>query len=367
MNDISDLSEPILAENETRFSLFPIKYYDIWELYKKSVAVFWTVEEISFKHDLVDWATMSKDHKFFIKHVLGFFSSFDGIINENLVNKFYMEIQQPEVRSFYTFQMCMETIHGEAYALMIDAFADDENEKNELFESIKNYPAIKKISKWALNWSSSDKTFDERLIAFGCIEGIMFSGAFCSIFHLKKQGLLTNGLCFSNELISRDEYLHTIMASLIHGHIVNKTSESRALEIMLEAVELQKEFIVESLPCSLLGMNSNDMSKYIEFVCDDLLTMFNYRKYFNTENPFPWMDLMSAQTKTNFFERRVADYSRTGMHQAINSLQKHQRQNHQEQNPQGQNPQGQNPQGQNPQEQNSQELRTQNSEILDDF
>jgi len=304
--------EPLLEDNPNRFCAFPIKYSAIWEMYKKAEASFWTAEEIDLSSDVKDWETLKPGEKHFIKYVLAFFASSDGIVLENLAVRFMREIQIPEARSFYGFQIAMEGIHSEVYSLLIDTYVRDTEEKNGLFNAIQTIPIIKKKGDWALKWISSEKSFAERLIAFACIEGIFFSGSFCAIFWLKKRNLMP-GLTFSNELISRDEGLHRDFACLLYKHLNNSLDASVVHEIVREAVEIEKEFVCESLPVSLIGMNKELMSQYIEFVADHLLATLGLEKLYNKSNPFDWMELISLQGKTNFFEKRVADYQKAGV------------------------------------------------------
>jgi len=304
--------EPLLEDNPNRFCAFPIKYSAIWEMYKKAEASFWTAEEIDLSSDVKDWETLKPGEKHFIKYVLAFFASSDGIVLENLAVRFMREIQIPEARSFYGFQIAMEGIHSEVYSLLIDTYVRDSEEKNGLFNAIQTIPIIKKKGDWALKWISSERSFAERLIAFACIEGIFFSGSFCAIFWLKKRNLMP-GLTFSNELISRDEGLHRDFACLLYKHLNNSLDASVVHEIVREAVEIEKEFVCESLPVSLIGMNKELMSQYIEFVADHLLATLGLEKLYNKSNPFDWMELISLQGKTNFFEKRVADYQKAGV------------------------------------------------------
>ena len=301
--------EPILQENKNRFVIFPIEHHDIWEWYKKCEASFWTAEEIDLSEDLNDWKSkLSDDERYFIKHILAFFAASDGIVNENLAENFVNEVQYSEAKFFYGFQIMMENIHSETYSLLIDTYVKDPEEKDTLFNAIETFPAIKKKADWALKWIESD-SFAERLIAFAAVEGIFFSGAFCSIFWLKKRGLMP-GLSFSNELISRDEGVHCDFAVHLHNkHLVNKVSSKRIREILLDALNIEREFITESLPISLIGMNSKLMTQYLEFVTDRLLVELNCEKEYNATNPFDFMDLISLQGKTNFFEKRVGEYS----------------------------------------------------------
>ena len=305
--------EPILEENKNRFVIFPIEHHDIWEWYKKCEASFWTAEEIDLSEDLNDWKSkLSDDERYFIKHILAFFAASDGIVNENLAENFVNEVQYSEAKFFYGFQIMMENIHSETYSLLIDTYVKDPKEKDSLFNAIETFPAIKKKADWALKWIESD-SFAERLIAFAAVEGIFFSGAFCSIFWLKKRGLMP-GLSFSNELISRDEGVHCDFAVHLHNkHLVNKVSSKRIKEILLDALNIEREFITESLPISLIGMNSKLMTQYLEFVTDRLLVELNCEKEYNVTNPFDFMDMISLQGKTNFFEKRVSEYQKAGV------------------------------------------------------
>ena len=306
-------SEPILEKNEGRFVIFPIQHHDIWEWYKKSEASFWTAEEIDLHQDLTDWTSkLNEDERYFIKHILAFFAASDGIVNENLAENFVNEVQYSEAKFFYGFQIMMENIHSETYSLLIDTYVKDDVEKDQLFNTIENFPAIKKKADWALKWIDSP-SFAERLIAFAAVEGIFFSGAFCSIFWLKKRGIMP-GLTFSNELISRDEGVHCDFAVHLHNHhLVNKVPKDRIRSIIVDALNIEREFITESLPASLIGMNSNLMTQYLEFVTDRLLVELQCEKEFNTKNPFDFMDMISLQGKTNFFEKRVAEYQKAGV------------------------------------------------------
>ena len=304
--------EPLLVENPNRFVMFPVEDQDIWKMYKKQVDCFWRPEEIDFSKDMPDWEKLTKDEKHFIKMVLAFFASSDGIVLENLIGRFTNEVQLPEARAFYSFQAAMENIHSETYSLLIDTYVKDDVEKDSLFKAIEVFPAIKKKADWALKWIDSD-SFAERLIAFAGVEGIFFSGAFCSIYWLKKRGLMP-GLTFSNELISRDEGVHCDFAVHLHNnHIVNKVPPARIKEILLDALNIEREFITESLPISLIGMNSKLMTQYLEFVTDRLLVEFGLEKEFNVGNPFDFMDMISLQGKTNFFEKRVGEYQKAGV------------------------------------------------------
>ncbi|NKI26708.1 ribonucleoside-diphosphate reductase [Arenibacter sp. 6A1] len=305
--------EPILEENVNRFVIFPIKHHDLWEWYKKCEASFWTAEEIDLHTDLHDWNNkLNSDERYFIKHILAFFAASDGIVNENLAENFVSEVQYAEAKFFYGFQIMMENIHSETYSLLIDTYVKDEKEKDLLFNAIENFPAIKKKADWALKWIESP-SFAERLIAFAAVEGIFFSGAFCSIFWLKKRGLMP-GLTFSNELISRDEGMHCDFAVHLHNHhLINKVPKARITDILVDALNIEREFITESLPASLIGMNSKLMTQYLEFVTDRLLVELGCEKVYNSTNPFDFMDMISLQGKTNFFEKRVAEYQKAGV------------------------------------------------------
>jgi len=314
--------EPILQENKNRFVIFPIKHHDIWEWYKKMEASFWTAEEIDLSQDLNDWNNkLSSDEKYFIKHILAFFAASDGIVNENLAENFVNEVQYAEAKFFYGFQIMMENIHSETYSLLIDTYVKDEAEKEELFNALEVFPAIRKKADWALKWIESD-SFAERLIAFAAVEGIFFSGAFCSIYWLKKRGLMP-GLTFSNELISRDEGVHCDFAVHLHNHhLVNKVPKERIREIIVEALTIEREFITESLPVSLIGMNATLMTQYLEFVTDRLLVELGCDREYNTPNPFDFMDMISLQGKTNFFEKKVAEYQKAGVMNTDSEAQK---------------------------------------------
>ena len=306
-------TELLQTPSNDRFVLFPIKHNDIWEMYKKAMASFWTAEEIDLYSDLGDWENLNDQERHYISHILAFFSASDGIVNENLALRFYNDVQIPEARSFYGFQIAMENIHAETYGLLIDTYIKDEKQKNYLFHAIDNIPCIKKKADWALRWIYSNDNFAERLVAFAAIEGIFFSGSFCSIFWLKKRGLMP-GLTFSNELISRDEGLHTDFACLLYkDYVQNKPSEARIIELIKEAVELEQEFISEALPVSLIGMNADMMKEYIRFVADRLMRTLGYGDIYNAKNPFDWMELISMQGKTNFFEKKVAEYQKAGV------------------------------------------------------
>ena len=305
--------EPILQPNKNRFVIFPIQHADIWDWYKKQEASFWTAEEIDLEQDIVDWENkLSEDERYFLKHILAFFAASDGIVNENLAENFVSEVQYTEAKFFYGFQLMMENIHSEVYSLLIDTYIKNEKEKAELFQAIEVFPAIKKKADWALKWVESD-SFAERLIAFSAVEGIFFSGSFCAIFWMKKRGLLP-GLTFSNELINRDEGLHADFAVFLHqNHVKNKVPKSRITEILVNALQIEREFITESLPVSLIGMNAVLMTQYLEFVTDRLLVEYGCDKVYNVTNPFDFMEMISLEGKTNFFEKRVSEYQKAGV------------------------------------------------------
>lgn len=307
------IKEPILQPNDNRFVIFPIEHADLWDWYKKQQACFWTAEEIDLTADLIDWTTkLTNDERYFIKHILAFFAASDGIVNENLAENFVNEVQYSEAKFFYGFQIMMENVHSETYSLLIDSYVKDEVEKSNLFRAIEVFPAIKKKADWALKWIESD-SFAERLIAFAAVEGIFFSGAFCSIFWLKKRGLLP-GLTFSNELISRDEGMHCDFAIHLHNnHIVNRVSPERIKEIIVDALTIEREFVTESLPVSLIGMNAKLMTQYLEYVTDRLLLEFGCNKVYKVTNPFDFMEMISLEGKTNFFEKRVSEYQKAGV------------------------------------------------------
>jgi ribonucleoside-diphosphate reductase beta chain len=305
--------EPILQENPNRFVLFPIEHDDIWQFYKKSEASIWTAEEIDLSQDFDDWDNkLSDNDRYFIKHILAFFAASDGIVNENLAENFVREVQYTEAKFFYGFQIMMENIHSETYSLLIDTYIKDKAEKNYLFNAIDNIPCVKTKADWALRWISGGG-FAERLVAFAAVEGIFFSGSFCSIFWLKKRGVMP-GLTFSNELISRDEGMHCDFACLLYNqHLVNKLDKKIVEQIITEAVAIEKEFVSDAIPVNLIGMNSNLMCQYIEFVADRLLLSLGNSKVYNAENPFDFMEMISLQGKTNFFEKRVGDYQKAGI------------------------------------------------------
>ena len=305
--------EEILKPNPKRFVLLPIKYEEVWKFYKKAKATIWFAEEIDLHYDMLDWEIKLNDNeRFYISKILSYFVSSDFIVNENLAQNFMNEIQIPEIRCFYAFQMFMENIHSETYSMLIDTFIKDKVEKERLFNGIETIPCIKKKADWALKWINGNQLFAERLYCFAIVEGIFFSSAFCSIFWLKKRGLMP-GLTFSNELISRDEGLHCDFACLMYSMLSNKLSQERIYEIMAEAVSYEQEFVTDALPVGLIGMNSKLMSEYIEFCADRLIYALGYEKLYNTPNPFDFMELISLQGKTNFFEKRVSDYSKPNM------------------------------------------------------
>jgi len=304
--------EPILAENKNRFVLFPIEHNDIWGFYKKAEASFWTAEEIDLSQDLVDWERLTEDERHFVKHVLAFFAASDGIVNENLAENFLSEVQYTEAKFFYGFQVAIENIHSETYSLLIDTYIKDSAEKAGLFNAIDTLDCVRKKADWALRWIEKG-SFAERLVAFAAVEGIFFSGSFCSIFWLKKRGLMP-GLSFSNELISRDEGLHCDFACLLYTrHLINRLPKEQVREIIMDAVEIEKEFIIDALPVKLIGMNSDLMSQYIEFVADRLLVELGNERVFNASNPFDFMEMISIQGKTNFFEKRVGEYQKASV------------------------------------------------------
>jgi ribonucleoside-diphosphate reductase subunit M2 len=302
-------TEPLLAPDDNRFVMFPIKYQDIWEMYKKQVDCFWRAEEIDLSKDLVNWESLNADEKYFISMILAFFAASDGIVLENLASRFMNDVQVSEARAFYGFQIAMENIHSQTYSLLIETYIKDNEEKHRLFNAIENFPCIKKKSDWAQKWIRDNRSsFATRLVAFACVEGIFFSGAFCSIYWLKKRGLMP-GLTFSNELISRDEALHCEFAVLLYSKLVKKVDKARIHEIIKEAVEIESEFICEALPCKLIGMNSDLMTQYIKFVADRLCLQIGYKKIYGVSNPFDFMELISLEGKTNFFEKRNDSYA----------------------------------------------------------
>lgn len=311
------MEEKILKDNPNRFVLFPIEHNDIWDFYQKHQAAFWTAEEIDLSEDIKDWGSLSDNEKLFIKNVLAFFAASDGIVNENIAENFYREVQYPEAKFFYGFQIMMENIHSLMYSLLIDTYIKDSKEKMECFRAIDNLPAVAKKAKWALEWIKGS-SFQDRLVAFAAVEGIFFSGSFCSIFWLKSRNLM-KGLCDANTLIFKDENLHCDFAiHILNNHLENKPSEKRIKEILLSALEIEKEFITESLPVSMIGMNSNLMKQYLEFVVDGLLYKMNCKKVFNVENPFKFMEQIAIETKNNFFEGRTLEYQKAKLNEHFN-------------------------------------------------
>merc|ERR550514_1965476 len=304
--------DPLLKDNPQRWVMFPIQYPAVWEMYKKHEASFWTAEEIDLSQDLRDWDTLNEGEQHFVKHVLAFFAASDGIVLENLAGAFSTEVQIPEARAFYGFQIAMENIHSETYSLLIEQYIRDPAEKDMLFDAIHTMPAVSEKAKWAVQWMQKDNSFAERLVAFAAVEGILFSGSFCAIYWLKKRGLMP-GLTFSNELISRDEGLHAEFACLLYSMLQNRLPEDVVHDIIRGAVNAERRFICDALSCDLIGMNSELMTKYIEFVADRLLTALGHTKLFGSKNPFDWMDLISLQGKTNFFEKRVGEYQKAGV------------------------------------------------------
>ena len=308
--------EKILTENPGRFVIFPIEHNDIWEYYKQHQAAFWTAEEVDLTNDIRDWENLTENEKYFVKNVLSFFAASDGIVNENLAENFYREVQYPEAKFFYGFQLAMENIHSLMYSLLIDTYIGDPKEKDECFNAIDRLPAVQKKAKWALEWIEK-ASFAERLVAFAAVEGIFFSGSFCSIFWLKSRGIM-QGLCNANSLIFKDENLHCDFAiHLLNNHLEEKPSEKRIKEIVLSALEIEKEFITESLPVSLIGMNSNLMKQYLEFVVDGLLVKMGCSKEFNVEQPFKFMEQIAVETKGNFFESRTMEYQKAKLNETI--------------------------------------------------
>ena len=305
--------EPLLTPDDNRFVMFPIKYDDIWAMYKKQVDCFWRAEEIDLSKDLDDWAKLNADEKHFVSMILAFFAASDGIVLENLAQRFMSDVQVSEARAFYGFQIAMENIHSHTYSLLIETYIKDKDEKHKFFNAIANYPCIKKKSDWAQKWINDNRSsFASRLVAFACIEGIFFSGAFCSIFWLKKRGLMP-GLTFSNELISRDEALHCEFAILLYSKLEKKLPKQKIHDIIKDCVEIEIEFICEALPCRLIGMNSELMGQYIQFVADRLCVQLGYPKIYNVANCFEFMELISLESKTSFFEKKVPDYALANM------------------------------------------------------
>eukprot|EP00931_Biecheleriopsis_adriatica_P042188 TRINITY_DN2404_c0_g1_i6.p1 TRINITY_DN2404_c0_g1~~TRINITY_DN2404_c0_g1_i6.p1 ORF type:complete len:345 (+),score=89.18 TRINITY_DN2404_c0_g1_i6:87-1121(+) len=305
-------SDPLLKENPRRWVLLPIQYPAVFEMYKKHEASFWTAEEIDLAQDTKDWERLTEGEQHFVKHVLAFFAASDGIVLENLAAQFSTEVQIPEARAFYGFQMAMENIHSETYSLLIEQYVKDPEEKDRVFNAINTMPAVQEKARWAVQWMNRESSFAERIVAFAAVEGILFSGSFCAIYWLKKRGLMP-GLTFSNELISRDEGLHAEFACLLYGMLQHKLPEDVAHNIIKGAVDAERKFICEALPCDLIGMNSELMTKYIEFVADRLLSALGHSKVFGASNPFDWMELISLQGKTNFFEKRVGEYQKAGV------------------------------------------------------
>ncbi|KAM7395863.1 hypothetical protein PAMA_007240 [Pampus argenteus] len=305
--------EPLLKENPRRFVIFPIQYHDIWQMYKKAEASFWTAEEVDLSKDLLHWESLKDEERYFISHVLAFFAASDGIVNENLVERFTQEVQVTEARCFYGFQIAMENIHSEMYSLLIDTYIKDAKEREYLFNAVETLPCVKKKADWAINWiGNKNANYGERVVAFAAVEGIFFSGSFAAIFWLKKRGLMP-GLTFSNELISRDEGLHCDFACLMFKHLVNKPSAETVTSIIRNAVEIEQEFLTKALPVKLIGMNCELMKQYIEFVADRLLVELGFSKIYRVENPFDFMENISLEGKTNFFEKRVGEYQRMGV------------------------------------------------------
>merc|ERR1711953_830577 len=305
-------SDPILMENPQRFVMFPIHYPQVWEMYKKHEASFWTAEEVDLSSDNKDWDKLTDSERHFIKHILAFFAASDGIVLENLAAQFSTEVQIPEARAFYGFQIAMENIHSETYSLLIEQYIREPKEKEQIFNAIETMPAVREKAQWAVQWMQKENSFAERVIAFAAVEGILFSGSFCAIYWLKKRGLMP-GLTFSNELISRDEGLHAEFACLLYGMLENTLPDDVAHSIVRGAVEVERRFICDALSCDLIGMNNEMMTRYIEFVADRLLTALGHPKLYNASNPFDWMELISLQGKTNFFEKRVGEYQKAGV------------------------------------------------------
>ena len=308
--------EKILVENPKRFVIFPIQHDDIWEFYKNHQAALWTAEEVDLTNDIRDWNNLTENEQYFVKNILSFFAASDGIVNENLAENFYREVQYPEAKFFYGFQLMMENIHSLMYSLLIDTYISNEEEKHLCFTALDNLPAVQKKAKWALDWNDN-ASFQDRLVAFAAVEGIFFSGSFCSIFWLKSRGIM-QGLCNANTLIFKDENLHCDFAiHLVNNHLENKPTEKRIREILLSALEIEKEFITESLPVSLIGMNSNLMKQYLEFVTDGLLVKFGCKKEFNVEQPFKFMEQIAVETKGNFFESRTMEYQKAKLNETL--------------------------------------------------
>lgn len=313
-------NDPLLTSSSTQFTMFPTRYTDVWEMYKQAVASFWTVEEVDLSQDMRDWVKLSDGEQSFIKKVLAFFAASDGIVMENLAIRFMTDVQAPEARAFYGFQIAMENVHSEMYSLLLDHYIRDVQEKDRLFRAIETVPSIRRKAQWALKWIGTNQCFAQRLVAFACVEGIHFSSSFCAIFWLKKRGLMP-GLSFSNELISRDEGLHTDFACLLYKHMLHKLHQDVVNEIIVDAVELEMLFCQECLDVAVVGMNADLMCEYVRFVADRLLVALGYAKLYNAINPFDWMEAISLQGKANFFERRVGDYQRAGVMGSMNALQ----------------------------------------------
>lgn len=308
-----DFAEPLLQPTEDRFVIFPIQHHDMWDMYKKAEACFWTAEELDLSDDINHWNNMTDDERHFLLHVLAFFAASDGIVNENIALNFMAEVQAPEARCFYGFQIAIENIHSEVYSLLIDTYVKDADKKNKALKAVETVPCVRDKALWAINWMNREKaSFAERVVAFAVVEGLFFSGSFCAIFWLKKRGLMP-GLCTSNELISRDEGMHCDFACLLYSKLQRKLSYERVLEIVEEAVRIEINFVTDALPVSLIGMNATLMSQYIEFCADRLLVALGYHKKWNTSNPFDWMTLISLTGKTNFFEKRVSEYAKAGV------------------------------------------------------
>ncbi|KAF9534797.1 beta subunit of ribonucleotide reductase [Crepidotus variabilis] len=320
--ELPESEEPLLKESRRRFVLFPIQYHEIWQMYKKAEASFWTAEEMDLSKDMHDWDNrLNDDERYFISHVLAFFAASDGIVNENLIERFSNEVQAAEARCFYGFQIMMENIHSETYSLLIDTYIKDPVQREYLFDAIETVPCVKRKAEWALRWISDKRSsFGERLVAFAAVEGIFFSGSFASVFWLKKRGLMP-GLAFSNELISRDEGMHTDFACLLFSHLQRRPHPDTVQRIITQAVTIEQEFLTEALPVKLIGMNSDLMCQYIEFVADRLLVALGNDKYYNKTNPFDFMDMISLQGKTNFFEKRVSDYAKAGINHSTSTEQ----------------------------------------------
>ena len=317
---IHDNDEILLKSNNKRFVLFPIEHHNVYQLYKKAESSFWTVSEIDLSKDLNDWEKLNSNERQFIKNIIGFFAGSDGIIMENLASRFMNEVQIPEARAFYSYQIFNESIHSETYSLLIDTYIKDNTEKEHIFNSIENIPSVSKKALWAYKWiQNKEVNFATRLIAFAIVEGVFFSGSFCAIYWLKKRGLMP-GLTFSNELISKDEGMHCEFAILLYSMIKNRVDESVVYEIFKEAVEIEKEFITESIPCAMIGMNADLMKKYIEFVSDRLIVQLGYNRLWNTENPFDFMELISLRPKSNFFELRVGEYAKSKIAESSNNF-----------------------------------------------